>query len=269
MSLAQTDEALDLHDAGMAAHLERRLNEASAFYGEALALEPPVVPTAAQIELVRRFAPRLFTTANEPFGLRDAAAILHPSRPVIAYHLFWDDDIDFPDDNDPCDHEVVWVQYSPDGRARERTWTYFHGRILEEPGLPSTDLRAAVHVQWGKHGSLPRHWERLRVEPERSEIVDGIEPSPDPIPLPVYLRGSFQKLSTAGRRMPDNPIARRLGWPLRFEGTAADFVTFSRDVDPRPMLERPGMMAVSRFNNGTLNRWMLPYNFRPKTEWPD
>lgn len=266
---AQSDEALELHDAGMATHLERRLNEAAAFYDEALALEPPRRPSAAHADLVRRFTPRLFTTSSEPFALRDAAAILHPSRPLIAYHLFWEDDIDFPDDNDPCDHEVIWIEYSADGQTRERTWTYFHGRILEEPRPLSAEPRARVQVQWGKHGSLPRHWERLTIEPAASEIGDGIPFSREPIALPAYMRGSYEKLSTAGRRLPEHPIASRLGWPRRFEGTATDFVTFPREVNAVPLLARPGLVAVSRFNNGTLNRWMLPYNFRPKQEWPD
>ena len=31
---------------------------------------------------------------------------MHPQRRLIAYHFFWEDDIDFPEDNDPCDHEA-------------------------------------------------------------------------------------------------------------------------------------------------------------------
>jgi hypothetical protein len=29
------------------------------------------------------------------------------------------------------------------------------------------------------------------------------------------------------------------------------------------------MVLVSRWNNATIDRHLLRYNFRPKTEWPD
>lgn len=263
-------EADELHTAGVAAHLERRLAEASALYDEALTIEPPTDPSPARAALVRRFAPRLFTTANEPFELRDAVAIMHPTSRVIAYHLFWHDDIDFPDDNDPCDHEVVWIRHSEDGTRLERVWTYFHGRILDAPArAPGTDPRPRVDVQWGKHGSLPEGWRSLSIIPEVTEIPDGIPVSVVPVPLEQYLVGSFQKLSTSGRRLPDHPIALRLGWPRRFEGRREDFLRFPRTVDIMPFITRPRSILVSRFNSGTLNRWMIPFNFRPKTEWPE
>ena len=59
------------------------------------------------------FAPRLVLVRGEFFPLKDIAAILHPEKPIIAYHLFWEDDLGFPSDNDPCDHEVVWIEYDP------------------------------------------------------------------------------------------------------------------------------------------------------------
>ena len=99
-----------LHEDGVAAHLQRRLSEAAALYDQALKIEPPVVPGATDLATALRLAPLLRTTVAEPFALRDAAAIVHPESGIIAYHFFWEDDIDFPDDNDPSDHEVVWVR---------------------------------------------------------------------------------------------------------------------------------------------------------------
>ena len=258
-------DAEDIHAAGVAAHLERNLSVASALYGKVLSLEPPRPASAEQIGLVWRFAPRLFTTASEPFALRDAAAIVHPTSRTIAYHLFWEDDIDFPDDNDPCDHEVVWVRYAADGKTREQVWTYFHGRIL--PGPAGSD-RARVNIQWGKHGSLPENWREQRIRPYVSELPDGIPQSVQPIALEEYLDGAYRKLSSSGRRLRDHPIAARFGWPDRFSGRREDFLSFPREVDMRSMLTGHTVL-VSRFNNATLNRWILPYNFRPKTEWPD
>lgn len=259
------ERAQDLHDEGVGLHLERRLTEAGALYDEALALEPPRAPSSSEAALVRRLAPMVFTTASEPFALRDAAAILHPTARRIAYHLFWDDDIDFPDDFEPSDHEMVWVGYSEEGVA-ERVWTYFHGRVLTSSARQD---RNAVFVQWGKHGSLPDGWRALRITPEVTELPDGIPMSAEPVPMTDYLHGSFRKLSSAGRRLPHHPMARRLGWPARFTGTSLEFVTFDRSVDLLPLLDRDGSVLVSRFNSGPLSRWIIPYNFRPKLEWPE
>ena len=104
---------------------------------------------------------------NRTFQLRDAAAIVHPDRRTIAYHLFWDDDIDFPDDNDPSDHEVVWCVISPDQRRLVAFYTYFHNRVLEAPPEALRDAaahlgRPSVAVQWGKHGSMPVGWQAAR-----------------------------------------------------------------------------------------------------------
>ena len=97
--------------------------------------------------------------------------MLHPERRLIAYHLFWEDDIDFPEDNDPSDHELVWVAYSADGQQIEQVWTYFHGRLLAggEPALREArehGLRPRVDVQWGKHGSMPVGWQDLALDNE-------------------------------------------------------------------------------------------------------
>jgi hypothetical protein len=84
-----------------------------------------------------------------------AVAVLHPTRPIIAYHLLWHDDVmgSWIPFTVPTDEEVVWVGYSPSGAPTDM-WTYWHGKILHTDwhghGTP------AIDVQWGKHGSLPR-----------------------------------------------------------------------------------------------------------------
>jgi hypothetical protein len=162
-AVRSTGTAAQHHQRGVEYHLRRCLDEASREYARALELEPPRDPTADQLVLARRFLPRVYTTPAEFFSLTDFAVIMHPDRPIIAYHFFWEDDIDFPEDNDPCDHELMWVQYSPDGHAIERIWTYFHGRILEGGDAAIQDarqhqMRPRVNVQWGKHGSMPVGW---------------------------------------------------------------------------------------------------------------
>ncbi len=268
-----SDTATTHHGRGVEFHNQRRLDEASREYARALSLDPPRPPSADEMNIIRRFAPRLHTVATEFFPLKDAAAVLHPAERLIAYHLFWEDDIDFPDDNDPCDHEVVWVQFAPGGQAIERFWTYFHGRILEggEPSLRDArdyGMRPRVDVQWGKHGSLPFGWESMRIVAEPGDVERQYLTVGTPVSLREYNHATWQKLARDGRRSPDHPLSRRLAWPEKFEGSWEQFIGFSRLVDPTPLLDRHRMVSVSRWNSAVINQQFLAYNFRPKTEWP-
>src|SRR5262245_16343176 len=119
-----TDTAEAHHRRGGEYPLRRGLDDASLEYCRALELDPPREPNAEEWRLARRFAPRLYTTPSEFFPLKDFAVILHPSERLIAYHFFWEDDIDFPEDNDPCDHELIWVKYSADKSSIENILTY-------------------------------------------------------------------------------------------------------------------------------------------------
>ena len=199
--------------------------------------------------------------------------MLHPESRLIAYHLFWEDDIDFPEDNDPCDHEVVWIRYSPDRKSLEKVWTYFHGRILEggEASLVEArqhGQRPRINVQWGKHGSMPIDWEELSITANTGDAEKQYYPVGQPISLKRYQEGTYRKLTTEGRRLPTNPLALSLGWPSKFAGTWADFVSFSRLIEPLILLDTKKMTRVSRWNSATINQHFLTYNFRPKTEWP-
>jgi hypothetical protein len=264
----------ELHEIGVAHHLERALNEAAAAYDRALALEPPREPTPTEWQRILAAAPRVFAQRDEPFELADVAAILHPQTGIIAYHLFWDDDIDYPDDNEPLDHEVVWVKPSRDRQQIDAVWTYFHGRLLAGSASALAEAaahggRAAVYVQWGKHGSMPHAWAQQSIVAERGETEAAHYPVDVPITLLEYNRGTWKKLATEGRRALDNRLARRGQWPDRFRGTWEDFQRFSRVIDLAARLGRSRAALVTRWNSGPLNRWLIRYNFRPKTEWPE
>lgn len=261
------------HERAVEFHLRRSLDEASEEYAATLEIDPPRPPNAMERRIAERLAPRVFVTRAEPFALRDVVAIIHPDAPIIAYHLLWDDDIDYPDDNEPSDHEVVWVRYRRDGTL-DRFWTYFHGRILDGGAEALRDaashgMRPAVFVQWGKHGSMPVGWASLPIEADAGETEAGFYPVGTPITLEAYNRGTYQKLATAGARAADHPLARLHGWPRAFAGTWADFSRFDRPVDLRRLLRTRPMIAVSRWNSATLNQRFLRYNFKPKLEWPD
>ena len=105
--------------------------------------------------LARTLAPTLYLQPDETFPLARVAAVVHPTRPIIAYHLLWRDDVHgaWIPFTVPTDEEVVWVGYDPATLAPVELWSYWHGKILH------TDWRgkgpAAFDVQWGKHGSMP------------------------------------------------------------------------------------------------------------------
>lgn len=259
-----SDAALH-HQRGVAFHTRRCLDDASREYAQTLRLEPPRQLREDEWQLVLRFAPRLHTTPTEFFPLKDCAAILHPTERLIAYHLFWEDDIDFPEDNDPCDHEVVWVRFAPNGQSIEGIWAYFHGHILPGGTAALGDARQhawrpRVNVQWGKHGSLLVGWEEMTVNTSKVDRSS--------VTLKQYNEETFRQLAGAGRRLPEHPLGVRLGWPLKFRGSWLDFTNFTRVIDAQKILRQRKMALASRWNSATINQYFLTYNFRPKTEWP-
>ena len=117
---------------------------------------PAALPASdSGAQLARRLAPLLYLQRDEWFPLDRAVAVLHPTRPVIAYHLLWRDDVHgaWIPGTVPTDEEIVWVGYDRSGAPTD-LWTFWHGTILHADwrghGTP------AIDVQWGKHGSLPR-----------------------------------------------------------------------------------------------------------------
>lgn len=250
-ALSAADDVEALNTEAQSAHGRRDLGTASALYKRILAADTPVTATDAQRVRVLRFAPRLMLVKGEFFPLKDIVAILHPERPVIAYHLFWDDDLGFPSDNDPCDHEIVWVEYDPSTDKLVRVWTYWHGRIVTtDEGTTDANShggRPWIGVQWGYHGSVP--WKALGQVAEVDRIM----------------RDHWAR-AHAGAQPPLDPLAR--GWPTKYEGDFKAFTHFSVPFDPRPRLRDPGLVYVSRWANATINRYCLRYNFAAKTEWP-
>lgn len=264
-------EAAAANQVGWQAHRRRSLDEASAAYDRALALAPSRAATQAEGDLAYRFAPLLLTTRTEPFGLRDMVAVIHPTRPWIAYHLLWDDDIDYPDDNDPSDHEVVWVQLDPERGHILSYYTYFHGRELKAPSeavaVAQQTGRPSVVVQWGKHGTMPFVWKDLKVIADKGDVEAAFYPLGVPISLEDYNLGIYRKLSTIGRRHQNSPLGQ--DWPVKFGGSWNDFIDFSTIVDSRKPLHGKPYLEISFFSNAVLNRHFLRYNFRPKIEWPE
>jgi hypothetical protein len=120
---------------------------------------PRVIPGAlapgdSDAQLAHALAPLLYIQRDEWFPLERVVAVVHPSRPVVAYHLLWKDDVhgSWIPFTVPTDEEVVWVGYDST-RAPTDIWTFWHGTLLHADWRGRGQV--AIDVQWGKHGSLP------------------------------------------------------------------------------------------------------------------
>jgi hypothetical protein len=176
----------------------------------ALPSSPPgaIPPGDTGATLARELAPVLYRQADEWFPVVRAVAVLHPTRPIIAYHLLWRDDahgawVPF---TKPSDQEIVWVGYDSTG-APVDLWTYWHGDVLH---VPWPKRQVLVDVQWGKHGSLPRG-----TRPESLPTGRSLE--------------AFYLLTWAG--LPDLWLGRlsRRG-PLCFCGSYARYLAFTNSL---------------------------------------
>jgi len=123
----------------------------------ALSLSPPGSLSAGDSAsaLATRLAPTLFVQRDGPFPLLRVAAVVHPTRPIIAYHLLWAHDVhlQWVPWAQPSDEEVVWVGYDSVTREPTDVWTYWHHTVLHADWRGHGD--PAIDVQWGKHGALP------------------------------------------------------------------------------------------------------------------
>jgi tetratricopeptide (TPR) repeat protein len=245
---------------GYAYHLMRRLMEASSEYEKVLKLDPPRLATEAELKLVAKYAPRLFINLKEFFKLKDLVAIIHPKQPIIAYNLFWEDDIDYPGDNDPSDHEVVWIEFNKSKGKISGVYTFFHQAILStEEAVKDANLhhqRARINVQWGEHGSLPLGWEKLHPEAIFEIIGKKIKIK--------NMAQRYQELSKSIKN-PHHPLAK--DWPKKFTGSYKDFINFSKYIELRRLLKKKKMVITSKWPNAVINRYFLTYNYFPKKQW--
>jgi hypothetical protein len=119
---------------------------------------PATVPAAADssaVALARSLAPVLYVQRDEYFPLERVVAVVHPRCPVVAYVLDWKWDVNgqWVPWSKSSDEEEVWVGFDSLTHAPTDLWTYWHGTILHTNWRDRG--RAAISVQWGKHGSLP------------------------------------------------------------------------------------------------------------------
>ena len=247
---------------GYAYHLMRRLKEASDEYDILLKLDPPQMASEIKLLLAKKYMPRLFINPKEFFKLKDLVVVIHPEKALIAYNLFWEDDIGYPGDNDPSDHEIIWIAFNQNKGKVTGVYTYFHRAILStEEAIRNANIhhqRARINVQWGEHGSLPLGWEKLKPMAIFEKIGEKIKIK--------NMEKRYRELSKRIKSS-EHPLAK--GWPKNFEGSYKDFVNFSKYIELRRFLEKKKMVITSKWPNAVINRYFLSYNYFPKKQWPN
>jgi len=238
-------------------HLDGNLRRAGLRYNEVLEMDPLLPLTKDEERLIEKFCPIFFITPKECFPLKDIVAVHHPVKPLIGYHLFWEDDYDFPDDYEPCDHEEVWVEYDQEKEEVTNVMCWFHSRVLESEAAVeeahANQQRAIIRIEWGKHGSLLCGWESMQ------EPLTGVF-------LPTWLRETYDHVKSGGR-VSDHPLKKF--WPKGFDGTFEEYIDFSVLIDPLELLRKKPLLFKTRWVNAAIFTHALLYNFHPKMEWPD
>lgn len=207
-----------------------------------LATQPFDAPSDSDASLARALAPVLYRQPDEWFRLVRVAAIVHPNRRIVGYHLLWQDDAHgaWIPLTIPTDEEIVWVGYDDAGQPTD-LWTYWHGVILHTPWRGRG--RPAVDVQWGKHGSLPRGTD--------------LDDLPFPRTLPLFYAFSWV--------LPDLWLGafERPG-PLCFCHGYARYRTFT---DPLPTADRLDLIARTAHPDSAL-RAVFGESYSRKPAWP-
>lgn len=238
-------------------HLDGQLRKAGDLYRKVLEMEPLIPLTEKDERFIHKFCPILMINPKECFPLKDIVVVHHPSKPVIGYHLFWEDDYDFPDDYEPCDHEEVWVEYDPETESVTNVMCWFHSRVLESEDAVkeahNNNQRAIIQIEWGKHGSLLCGWQQM------NEPLTGI-------PIQEWLQDTYEHVKNGGR-VPLHPLKRF--WTKGFEGSFEEYIDFSVPIDPLAWLHKKPLMFKTEWVNAVIFTQSLLYNFHPKMEWPE
>lgn len=204
----------------------------------------------APFDLALRFAPRLYINPTEPYEIRDLIVFVHPQKPLIAYHLIWEDDRIGPGLGVEGDHETAWVEYDPISLKLVNVWALWHRGVLH---TRQSVIEAKIHnqrpklfVQWGQHGMLPVGWDRLPTARPEAEL---------------RLHFTIVKSIQIGRYTGSKDINS-----LKFQGDYSDYLTFNELVDSRQYIH-PEKVIVGTDSN-TIIPQMLSYTVSVKRPWP-
>jgi hypothetical protein len=204
----------------------------------------------APFDLAMRFAPRLYTNPTEPYGLMDLVVVVHPQRPLIAYHLLWEDDSIGAGIGMEGDHEIAWVEYDPISLKLVDMWVLWHRGILHTTQAiteaKSHNQRPKLLIQWGQHGILPVGWESLPTA--RPEVE-------------LRLHFSIMKLVQTGPYTGSKDIDS-----LKFQGDYSEYLTFSELIDSREHIQ-PEKVVVGIDGNAIMSQ-LVHFTISLKQPWP-
>ena len=200
--------------------------------------------------LARRFAPVLVLHPSEPYRLVAVIAVMHPAKPMVAYHVFFEDDVFLAGRGKSLDHEIAWVAYDPVTLKATGVFTLWHRTVLETESClmdaKASGQRPRIDVQWGQHGLLPYGWEGLVTARPRLELAMHYE------------------LARHVNRIP-KASARDAG--VTFGGSYDEYVTFTERIDTADFIGEGGVVRAER--SGKFLESLLGETFLHKKEWPD
>ena len=207
-------------------------------------------PAPDRQALALRFAPWLYLHPDEPFEILAVIPVLHPHRPLIAYHIFFAEDALLAGHGDPSDHEIVWVAYDPVTLEVTDVLTLWHRAVLRTDACVAEARanggRPRLEVQWGQHGILPFGW---RAAPTRRTRC--------------LLRLHYLFMRYLGGM----PWLESRGYHVSFSGSYADYLRFAEPVDLAPYVGREEPLVAEWSTAGLESRFHR--GFQRKREWPD
>ena len=199
--------------------------------------------------LARRFAPRLYLQADEPYEIEAVIVVFHPTLSIIAYHIFFEDDALYSKKRSVLHHELVWIQYDPVTLKIMDVVTFWHRTtlrtddcVLEARG---NQQRPRIEVQWGQHGLLPWGWRNLNTARPRLELA------------------LHYSLVARPRRSREEKTGG--GSPL-FEGSYEQYLQLTEHLDISPYIREDGVM-VAEHPDGKMGI-LLRRAYAEKKEWP-
>lgn len=217
------------------------------------ALRPPpdyIDGAAGLSALAIRFAPILYLHPEEPYHIMGVIAVFHPTRSLIAYHVFFDDDAFLAGRGKSLDHEIVWIEYDPVALKVTDVFTLWHRTVLRS-GLPLMDTttpegRARIDVQWGQHGMLPFGWRELVTARPKLE-----------------LRMHYELVHNVNRV----PKASTTKPAVFFGGSYDEYIEFSVPIDAADYIHEPDVVRAEHSLEHIKSR--MGRTLILKKEWPD
>lgn len=199
--------------------------------------------------LALRFAPILHLHPQEPYPIIAIIAVLHPEEPLIAYHIFFEDDAFMAGRGKSCDHEVMWIQYDPITLKVCDVPTLWHRTVLRTEfclmNAKASGQRPNVDIQWGQHGILPAGWMDLQTARPRLELW-----------------AHYQLMHHASRMLAKRSEEERVSFP----GSYDQYIDFSAPVDAKDFLRKQKVILADHPADELRDRTGL--TFALKKNWP-